>query len=156
MGRSDAPLSLLWHLFVAGQRVRLMLGEAMAGAPLSSDEYAVYSLLADEGPQPPTEMARRLGMPPTTMSHYVRALQERGHATRRRVPQDGRSYALELTAEGRRVHRLTAEAFETANVRFREALEVDEAFLQRAFEEVGRAAESATADLRAAGRQQSA
>ncbi len=141
------PLSLLWHLFATTQRVKTLLAAAMADAPLSADEYAVYSLLAYEGPMAPKRLAERLGMPATTMSHYVRALAERRHAKRFRDPADGRSYQLTLTAAGRRVHRQAARAFEQANQRFRASLEVDEALLRQALVEVGRAADQAMHEL---------
>lgn len=142
-------LSLLWHIFATSQRVKTLLGTAMAGGPLSADEYAVYSLLADAGPQAPTELARRLGMPPTTMSHYVRALVERGHAERLPGLADGRSYRLALTTAGGEAHLAAGRLFEQANRRFRAALDVDEAFLRRALAEVGRAADAAMGELAA-------
>ncbi len=108
-------LSLLWQLFVTGQHVKQLLVTAMADAPLTPDEYAVYSALFDLGPKSPTELARLLGMPPTTMSHYVRAMAERGHARRQRSATDGRSFALELTEAGLAVHRETAAHFSEAN-----------------------------------------
>ena len=156
MAGNDQNLSLLWHLFVSTQRVRLLLGEAMAGAPLSPDEYAVYSLLVDLGRQSPTDMARQLGIPPTTMSHYVRALVARGHARRTKSVADGRSYRLEITAAGKRAHRDTNSLFEEANERFRQALDADEAFLRNAILQVGLAAERATRELRARSRRASA
>ena len=39
-------------------------------------------------------------MPPTTLSHYVRAMRERGHLHERRNPQDSRSRVLTLTVSG--------------------------------------------------------
>jgi DNA-binding MarR family transcriptional regulator len=144
---AEPNLSLLWHFFATSQRIKVLLGAAMDRAPLTPDEYAVYSLLFDAGPLPPTELARRLGMPPTTMSHYVRALVQRGHAERVASPRDGRSYLLALTKDGEAVHHDSAAAFETANQRFRAALDVDEAFLRRSLDEVARAADTATAEL---------
>ena len=144
---AESDLSLLWHFFATSQRVKVLLGAAMDDAPLTPDEYAVYSLLFDLGPLPPTDLARRLGMPPTTMSHHVRALVERGHAERLRAPQDGRSFLLALTESGVQVHHASALAFEDANQRFRAALDVDEAFLRRSLGEVARAADTATAQL---------
>ncbi len=140
-------LSLLWQLFATTQRVKSLLGAALTDAPLSADEYAVYSLLADEGPLAPTELARELGMPATTMSHYVRALAERRHAERVPNPSDGRSYLLSLTDSGRAVHRDSARRFERANERFRAALATDEAQLRAALVEVGRAADAAAREL---------
>src|ERR671913_203661 len=108
----QSGLSLLWQLFVTGQQVKQLLGAAMADAPLTPDEYAVYSVLFDLGPKSPTELARSVGMPPTTMSHYVRAMLERGHAGKERSASDGRSYVLALTAPGLAVHRQTGQRFE--------------------------------------------
>jgi DNA-binding MarR family transcriptional regulator len=140
-------LSLLWQLFVTGQHVKQLLGAAMADAPLTPDEYAVYSVLFDLGPKSPTELARAVGMPPTTMSHYVRAILERGHATRQRSASDGRSYVLALTDAGLGVHRQTGHRFNEANRRFRASLDADESFLEASLREIGRAAESATRAL---------
>ena len=97
MRQPDSHLSVLFELFAAEQRVRTLVMRAMADAPLTPDEYAVYSVLFDEGPQTPTDLARRVGMPPTTMSHYVRAMLDRGHAVRQVVPSDRRSYRLALS-----------------------------------------------------------
>ena len=97
MRQPDSHLSVLFDLFAAEQRVRTLVLRAMADAPLTPDEYAVYSVLFDEGPHAPTELAHRVGMPPTTMSHYVRAMLDRGHAVRQVVAADRRSYRLALS-----------------------------------------------------------
>jgi DNA-binding MarR family transcriptional regulator len=76
----DSRLSLLFELYAASRAAGELVQAAMADAPLSPEEYAVYSVLFDEGPHAPTELARRSGMPPTSMSHFVRAMFERGHA----------------------------------------------------------------------------
>ena len=66
--------SLLFDLFAANQRVRALLTAAMDGAGLKPDEYAVYSALFEFEPISPTEIAATVGMPPTTLSHYIRAM----------------------------------------------------------------------------------
>ena len=119
-------LSLLFDLFATEQRVRTLLLRAMADAGLRPDEYAVYSVLFDEGPQTPSDLARRVGMPPTTMSHFVRTLLERGHAIREVVAADRRSYRLALTEDGLRAHAAAGRAFRQADDRFMAALTVDE------------------------------
>ena len=93
--------SLLFDLFAANQRVRSLLTAAMDGAGLKPDEYAVYSALFEFEPISPTEIATIVGMPPTTLSHYIRAMRERGHLDERRNPQDSRSRVLTLTVSGR-------------------------------------------------------
>ncbi len=118
-------LSLLFELFAAEQQVRTLVQRAMTDVDLRPDEYAVYSVLFDEGPKTPTDLASRVGMPPTTMSHYVRALLQRGHAVRETVAADRRSYRLGLTSEGIAVHAAASRAFAQADSRFGAALEID-------------------------------
>jgi len=147
MAREKSGLSLLWHLFATGERVKHLLSSAMADSPLSPDEYAVYSVLFDLGPRTPTGLARTVGMPPTTMSHYVRSMIERGHARKRPTPADGRSFLLTLTEAGQHAHRAAGAAFREANMRFTAALEVEEAFLEGALAHLGRAADAAASQL---------
>jgi DNA-binding MarR family transcriptional regulator len=142
-------LSLLFHLFATEQRVRTLVVRAMADSGLRPDDYAVYSVLFDEGPQSPTDLARRVGMPPTTMSHYVRAMLERGHVERETVAADRRSFRLRLTTGGLAVHAQASRAFEQAHSRFIAALEIDDATAQSALEAIGAAADQAAAELAA-------
>src|SRR5215203_3699416 len=115
MTRPGSRLSLLFDLFATEQRVRTLVLRAMADAELRPDEYAVYSVLFDEGPHTPSDLAKRVGMPPTTMSHYVRALLERGHAVREIVPDDRRSFRMALTDGGLRAHAAAGRAFAEAD-----------------------------------------
>ena len=63
--RPDSRLSLLFELYAASRAAGELVRAAMVDAPLTPEEYAVYSVLFDEGPHAPTELARRTGMPPT-------------------------------------------------------------------------------------------
>ncbi len=114
--------SLLFDLFAANQRVRSLLVAAMEGAGLKPDEYAVYSALFEFEPISPTEIAAIVGMPPTTLSHYIRAMRERGHLDEQRNPRDSRSRVLTLTVAGRRAHRRANRAFEPAYLRFMDGI----------------------------------
>jgi DNA-binding MarR family transcriptional regulator len=145
----NSRLSLLFDLFAAEQRVRTLVTSAMADCGIRPDEYAVYSVLFDEGPHAPTDLARRVGMPPTTMSHYVRAMLERGHVEREIVASDRRSYRLRLTEAGLAAHARASRAFAQADRRFMTALEIDEAEATDVLASIGRAAETAAADLAA-------
>jgi DNA-binding MarR family transcriptional regulator len=145
----DSHLSLLFHLFATEQRVRTLVTSAMADGGLRPDEYAVYSVLFDEGPHAPTDLARRVGMPPTTMSHYVRAMLERHHVEREIVASDRRSYRLRLTASGLAAHARASRAFAEADRRFMAALEVDPAHATEVLGSIGLAADRATAELAA-------
>lgn len=95
-----ADVSLLFDLFVAGQRVRRVLAEGMAGSGMRPDEYAVYSLLYMHGPMTATEMARQLGLPLSTALDYLKAIDGAGHLERIRHPGDGRAVQVELNSRG--------------------------------------------------------
>jgi len=138
---------VLFDLFAASQRVRTLLIAAMEGSGLSPEEYAVYSALIEYEPLSPSEMAQVVGMPPTTMSHYVRDLRERGHLQEEPNPRDGRSRMLRLNDAGRAGHRRANLAFEEAYARFVEHLG-DVPAVKGSLEEVEAAAEAALDALR--------
>ena len=98
--RPQRQISLLFDVFVLNQRLRTLLSMALAGTGMRPDEYAVYSLLFEMGPLTPTDMARQMGMPLTTMLDYARAMNARGHVSRRAHANDGRAYQLRLTSSG--------------------------------------------------------
>ena len=52
-----------------------------------------------------------MSAPPTTVSSYVKRLEQRGHVVREPNPDDGRSYRIRLTPEGHRVHQAAGAAF---------------------------------------------
>lgn len=138
--------SVLFDLFAASQRVRTLLATAMDGSGLTPDEYAVYSALLEFEPLSPTEMAQVVGMPPTTMSHYVREMREREHVEEQPNPRDGRSRMLRLTAAGRAAHRRANVAFEEAYSRFVGGLADPEA-AKHELEEIETAADAALDQL---------
>ena len=104
-----ADISLLFDFFVTSQRIRRVLGDALADAGMRPDEYAVYSLLLEEGPLTATAMAEILGMPLTTVLDYLKALERAGHMVRTAHPFDGRATEVSLNRSGleaqRRAHR---------------------------------------------------
>ena len=124
--RPTSRLSILFEVYAASRQVGELLATAMASSPLTPEEYAVYSVVFDEGPHAPTELARRTGMPPTSMSHFVRAMLERGHADRAPDPADRRSYRIVLTPAGFAAHDAASRAFAEADGRFVRALAADE------------------------------
>ena len=136
----DSRLSLLFELYAASRASGELVQAAMADAPLSPEEYAVYSVLFDEGPHAPTELARRTGMPPTSMSHFVRAMFERGDAERAPSEEDRRSYRIVLTEAGLRAHAASSAAFAEADERFVRALAIDEEEARAVLRGIGRAA----------------
>ena len=143
----DSRLSVLFELYAASRAVGELVATAMADSPLSPDEYAVYSILFDEGPHAPTELARRCGMPATSMTHFVRAMTLRGHAERAVSAEDRRSYRIVLTASGEAAHAETSQAFAEAERRFTETLGVDENQARATLRAIGTAAAEARTGL---------
>ena len=141
-------LSLLFELHVAARQAAALVAAAMADSPLTPEEFAVYSILFDEGPHAPTELARRSGMPPTSMSHFVRTMTDRGHVMRSTDPADHRSYRIVLTPAGAAAHAVASTAFAEADARFVRALAMDEEEARAAIRAAGQA--SALAESRLA------
>ncbi len=125
-------MSLLFDFFVLNQRLRRVLTAALAETALRPDEYAVYSLLFEQGPLTATEVARRMGMPLTTVLDYLRVMEARGHLRREPHPRDGRAQHLNLTLAGVSEHRRTNAAWEIARVRLEGALATPLADVRRA------------------------
>lgn len=110
-----ADISLLFNFFVTGQRIRRLLGEAMAPSGMKPDEYAVYSLLFEKAPLTATEMSDFLGMPLSTLLDYLKAMTDAGHLSRVRHPDDGRAVQLRLSARGITAFRRAHGYFEVAH-----------------------------------------
>jgi DNA-binding MarR family transcriptional regulator len=140
-------LSLLFDLFVATQRVRALLADAMAGTGMRADEYAVYSAVFDLGPLPPTQLAHILGIPPTTLTHYLDAMRAAGHLHESRNPADGRSYLVRLTPAGLGAHRRANVGFEAAFGHLAGRL-ADPGTTAETLRELGSAAAAAEEELR--------
>ena len=112
----ERQTSLLFDVFVLGQRTRALVNEAMRDAGLRPDEYAAYSVVFETQAITLTEMAEQLAMPLTTVAEYVRAMTERGHLRKRRDPDDQRARLLTLTPAGIRAHRQASRSFERAHL----------------------------------------
>ena len=80
----------------------------------------------------PSELARWVSAPATTVSSYVKRLEQRGHLQRSRNPADGRSYVVALTPAGRQAHRAAGESFLPVLDRVVEALGRREQSVRRA------------------------
>ena len=94
--------NVLFRLFILGQLADDLLGRAMADLTLNSNDFAVQSAIRAFQPITPTRLSALLGMPPTTLSSYLRRLEARRQIRRRPNPDDGRSTLLEVTKLGGR------------------------------------------------------
>jgi DNA-binding MarR family transcriptional regulator len=94
--------NVLFRLFILGQLADDLLGRAMADLKLNANDFAVQSAIRAYQPVTPTRLAALLGMPPTTLSSYLRRLEARRQIRRRPNPEDGRSLLLEVTKLGDR------------------------------------------------------
>jgi DNA-binding MarR family transcriptional regulator len=103
--RREHSIGLLFDVLAADGRVGQLLRLALAGTGLKPMEYAVASLLATLGPANPSQIARIIGVPPSTLSGVLGALGRRGIIRREPVPVDRRSALLELTEDGERLHK---------------------------------------------------
>ena len=149
MKQPGREISLLFDLFVVNQRMRRLLSAALTDVSLRADEYAVYSLLFEQGPLTATEMARRMGMPLTTVLDYLRAMDDRRHLRREPHPRDGRAQQLSLTMAGVTEHRRTNRAWELMRVRLEQSLSVPTKDVRRALQALDDAAVAALARLEA-------
>jgi len=136
-------ISLLFDVFVLNQHLRVLLTETLAGTGMRPDEYAVYSLLFEEGPLPPTDMAAAMGMPLTTVLDYLRAMREKRHVRRTRNPRDGRSYLVSLTKTGLVAFHRASAAWNRAVRHLEGALTVPSAEVRHALQALDDAASTA-------------
>jgi DNA-binding MarR family transcriptional regulator len=111
----------LLQLFVAGQLAGELLRREL-GTTIAGDRFAVLSVIGALAPITPTELARRLGMAPTTVSSWLARLEREGIAARRANPDDGRSQLIELTDAGRDELQAAMPEFARAATRLRAAL----------------------------------
>jgi DNA-binding MarR family transcriptional regulator len=148
----DTSTSILFDVFVLGQRTRSLVAEAMRDAGLAPDAYAAYSVVFEMGPITLTDLAAQLGMPVTTTADAVRLMTDRRHVRRTPHPTDGRAVLLSLTPAGLRAHRRASRSFEGAyRALVAELGEVDEAAARELLQALARSAERALATLETRG-----
>jgi len=124
----DEPFQLttLFNAYALHRAIGGLLEATMATSPLDPSDYALYSLIRDQPDQSPTELARRMTMPLTTMSDWLATLERRGHVARARKPTDRRSHGVSLTPAGRDVQEAAMADFGRAYLLFRNHLTVPE------------------------------
>jgi DNA-binding MarR family transcriptional regulator len=95
--------TILLDVFAANQKRERLIEQALVGTDLPPEDYPFYVYIGVEGPLTPTELARELGMPLSTVLFRLRRLEKRRHVERVPNPDDGRSYLVRLTPAGERL-----------------------------------------------------
>ena len=103
--------TILLDVFAANQKRERLIAAALEGTDLPPEDYPLYVYIGVEGPLTPTELARELGMPLSTVLFRSRRLERRGHVERVPNPEDKRSFLLQLTPVGRRLLSRARPAF---------------------------------------------
>ncbi|MFF3816797.1 MarR family winged helix-turn-helix transcriptional regulator [Streptomyces bluensis] len=107
---SEAPLvpgTVAEHticlLVKLGQVAFRIAEDGIGGTGLRVRHYSVLQALADNGAMPQLALGSFLRIDPATMVTSLDDLERAGYAERTRDPQDRRRYAVDITAEGRKV-----------------------------------------------------
>jgi DNA-binding MarR family transcriptional regulator len=114
---TDAPeldpglSNVLFAAWLVSRAANAAIDAVISDTGLDADEFAVYSVLAQGDGMTPTDLAHWMTAPTTTVSSYVKRFEQRGHVERRQHPDDGRSYVIQLTADGRAAHRAAGARF---------------------------------------------
>jgi DNA-binding MarR family transcriptional regulator len=134
--------TILLDLFATNQRRERLIEAALAGTALPPEDYPLYVFIGTAGPLTPTELARELSMPLSTLLFRVRRIEKRGHVERLPNPDDRRSYLVSLTPAGERLLGFARPLFRARALAV-EARLGDErvAALREAFTELGDAIE---------------
>jgi DNA-binding MarR family transcriptional regulator len=106
--QARAPVSLgflLWHATLRWQR---MIAAALKPVGLTHVQFVLLAVLwwfVQERGERPTQraLAEQAGTDPMMTSQVIRALERKGHATRRQHPDDSRAIELDLTPSGNRL-----------------------------------------------------
>src|SRR4051794_34098044 len=96
--------NVLFDVWLVSRATTGILDAALAPSGLTAEDFAIYSVLTRSETTTPTELARWMSAPPTTVSSSIKRIEGRGHVVRERNPADGRSYVLRLTDAGRVAH----------------------------------------------------
>jgi DNA-binding MarR family transcriptional regulator len=96
-------LALLQEVYSTGNLVGFLVNRELEADGISPRLYSFIGWLHLLEPVTPGRLAEESGMPATTIRDYVREVVDRGDVRKVPNPEDGRSYLLELTAQGRRL-----------------------------------------------------
>lgn len=112
-GQEFAP-DLLLDLWSAAIRTDELIERSVEGTGMPTENFALHTVIGLKGPITPTAIAELTGVPLSTVVFRVRKLITAGLAQRESNPEDGRSYLLRLTPEGRRALEQAMPGFRAA------------------------------------------
>jgi DNA-binding MarR family transcriptional regulator len=110
----SAPHPLILRLYTTYQRSGELVARALEGSGIRPEDAALYSVLDRDGPATPTELARKLGIGPSTLTYRLKSLESRGVVARSPNPADGRSAVVALTPDAQRHWRTVIPGFAEA------------------------------------------
>jgi DNA-binding MarR family transcriptional regulator len=140
---AEHDANVLFDTWRLSRAVGALLDAVLAPGGLTADEFGVYSVLAGASGITPTELARWMAAPPSTVSSYVTRFERRGHVERVANPGDQRSYLIRLTPAGRRAHTQASAGVAPTLARVLAALGDQEAAVRAALRSLLAAVESA-------------
>ena len=80
---ADPPRpNVLFQTYIVGQRLAALLDRHLETAGASSNDFGLLSALGIWAPITPTDLASRIGMPPTTLSSALARASARGFVQR--------------------------------------------------------------------------
>jgi DNA-binding MarR family transcriptional regulator len=104
----------------------MLLDGLLPGRALSMSQLLAIHELDHHNGISQRELAERLGLEKSSVSRLVADLEAAGLLTRQRDPDNRRVYRLEITEEGRRVHRGAAAVLHERYERWTSAMTSDE------------------------------
>jgi DNA-binding MarR family transcriptional regulator len=123
--RTTVKPGLFLQPYVVSQLVGAVIEDVVEGSGVTGSEFAVTSWLGAVGASTPGELSRGLGLSPTTLSAMIERLVRKKQVRRVRHPEDGRSYVLEPTAQGKATNARNGKRFLKTIERLRENLDGD-------------------------------
>ncbi len=97
--------------YVVAQLAGAVVEQIGEGSGRTASEVALTGWLNLQGSATPSQLARDLGIPPTTLSSMLDRLVRKQQVRRVRHPDDGRSALLELTPKGKATTARSNERF---------------------------------------------
>jgi len=111
--------------YVVAQLSGALIMQVVEGSEVTATEYALTSWLAVQRKATPSQLSQELGVAPTTLSAMIDRLVQKGQIRRIAHPDDGRSYLLELTAQGQKTNTRNSRRLERVIVELRAELDAD-------------------------------